>query len=88
VKPVTQRHRRHRKAEAHDVYESASKHLNQVLEFDPEALVGPNDECPSIRELEDVNEWLYAWLDLMADPKDLEEDMDLLKAVKGLILSA
>lgn len=44
VKPVaaTHRNRRHRRAEAHDVYVSASKHLNQVLEFDPEALVGPN----------------------------------------------
>jgi hypothetical protein len=51
-------------------------------------LLGEDDECPSIRELEEVNEWLYAWLDLLNDPADLEQDVDLLKAVKGLILEA
>ncbi|MFN9908293.1 MAG: hypothetical protein ACK56F_19555, partial [bacterium] len=37
-------------------------------------------------ELEEVNEWLYAWLDLLDDPADLEQDVDLLRAVQGLIL--
>jgi hypothetical protein len=50
--------------------------------------MGDKNMCPSLRTLDQVDEWLYAWLDLLADSADLESDVMLLKAVKGLIYGA